>query len=135
MAELSSFFVFAFTVIIVLIIIASNLLFSFCPFFCQRFMDKIRRKGKRRRPRKSKGNCFRRGGGGVKGGGRGGGSGNRGGNNYGKSGLYYLLILFCFSQIISFVNSLIEDEAAGRGGSSATGEGSIFFPLLLSCNL
>ena len=71
MAELSSFFVFAVTLIIcnVLIIIASNLLFSFCPFFCQRFMDKMRRKGKRRRPRKSEGLCFGRGGGGVKGGG------------------------------------------------------------------
>ena len=75
MAELSSFFVFAVTLIIIcstptyIIIIASNLLFSFCPFFCQRFMDKMRRKGKRRRPRKSEGLCFGRGGGRVKGGG------------------------------------------------------------------
>ena len=37
----------------------------------------------------------------------------------GKSGLYSLLILFCFSRIISFVNSLIEDEAAGRCGGGA----------------
>ena len=37
----------------------------------------------------------------------------------GKSGLYSLLILFDFIRIISFVNSLIEDEAAGRCGGGA----------------